>query len=102
MRHANYSVDILQSSSQELVREDARRVLKAEQTMVGEYSADAEKVRVEDCFVAERRETGVCVNQVDVLPCDDGAKVWEKREIVWQSCRGCYRGEREIVYLERG
>lgn len=82
MRNTNHSVDIFQGSRQEFVRQDARRVLETEQTMVGEYSAHAQKVRVKDCFLAERRETSMCVDQVDMFPCDDGAEVWKECEIV--------------------
>lgn len=55
-----------------------------------------------DAFLAKRRETRMCVDQLNVLPNDDRPKVREEREIVGQCGRGSDGHKGNVVYLEGG
>jgi len=102
MRDANDSIDVFERGCQELVGQDARRVFEPKETMVRKHRAHAEKVGVQNAFLAQRRETRMGVDQLDVLPNDDRPQVRQEREVVWQ---GGGRGdghERDVVYFERG
>ena len=102
MRDTNYSIDIFECGPQEFVGQDARCVFEPEQTVVCKHRTDAEKVCMQNAFLTERRETRMCMYQVNMLPNDDRPKVWEEREIVGQGGGGSDGHKWNVVYLERG
>lgn len=102
MRDANNSIDVFERGCQELVGQDARRVFEPKQTVIRKHRTHAEKVGVQDAFLAQRRETRMGVDQVNVLPNDDRPKVREEREIVRQGGGRSDGHKGDVVYLERG
>lgn len=102
MRDTNHSIDIFECGSQEFVGQDACCVFEPEQTVIRKHRPYTEKVRMQNAFLSERRETRVCMDQVDMFPKDDRSQVREEREIVWQGGGGSDGQKGNIVYLERG
>lgn len=79
VRYANDRVDILQSACQQLIRQDTRSVLKAEETVVGEDRAHTQQMRMQDALVPQRRQTRMSMYEVDMFAQDDGAELRQKR-----------------------
>lgn len=100
MRDANYCVDVFERGCQELVGQDARRVFEPKQTVVRKHRTHAEKVGMQNAFLAQRREARMGMDQVDMLPKDDRPKVGEGRKIIRQGGRRSDGHEGNVVYLE--
>lgn len=64
-------VDIAQAELQELVRHYTGSVAEAEKRMVGEYSPEAHRSRMQDAFVAQIAERSMPVHDLDSLADED-------------------------------
>ena len=101
MRDADHRVDVFECSGEELVGQDARRVFESEQTVIGKHRPYTEKVGMQYAFLAQRRETRVGMDQLNMFPHNDRPKVREEREIVGQGGGGSDGHKGHIVDFER-
>ena len=73
-------VDIAQREFEELVGQDTGRVCEPKQRMIRENCPQTHGPRVEDGLMTQRTQTGVAVNNLDLLSDDDISKDGKERE----------------------
>lgn len=93
-------VDITQSELQELVGENAGGVCETEEGVVGEDGAKAHSSCVEDGFMAETTQTGVTVNDLDLLSDDNVAEDREEGEDRGKGALSVDNEKRDMVDLQ--
>ena len=67
MRDAYCSIHVAKRGFEQLVGKYACSIVKPEKTMVGEDRAYTKQVCVEDSFLAQRGQTSVTMNKLDVF-----------------------------------
>ncbi|KAL1844434.1 hypothetical protein VTK73DRAFT_2564 [Phialemonium thermophilum] len=98
--HADNVVHVAQGKLEKLVGQDAARIGKAKEGVVGEDGAQAHGAGVQDSLVAEAAETGVAVDDLDALAQHDVAEDGEEGEDAGEGGAAVDDQEGHVVDLE--
>jgi hypothetical protein len=100
MADTNDMVHVAQDKLEKLVREDARRVRKAEQTVISENGPQPHCPCVEDGLEAKATETSMAMYDLDLFPYDNVPEDWEEGEDGGERGLAVDNEERHMVDFE--